>query len=135
MILISPSPHIVYVALFSASSAKNASFFPIMNIHLLREKTANVNLCLFCRLGQHYKVHTYVISMEFSAVNRRRPSCETLLGPGAKDGCFRRLRQYKRSGVIVRGLQRQSERPVIVFKPVVTTYFSCLATNQVLFKW
>ena len=30
--------------------------------------------------------------MEFSAVNRRRPSCETPLGPGAKkDGCFRRL--------------------------------------------
>ena len=33
-----------------------------------------------------------VISMEFSAVNRRRPSRETPLGPGAKkDGCFRRL--------------------------------------------
>ena len=31
--------------------------------------------------------------MEFSAVNRRRPSRETPLGPGAeKDGCFRRLR-------------------------------------------
>ena len=30
--------------------------------------------------------------MEFSAVNRRRPSRETPLGPGAKkDGCFRRL--------------------------------------------
>ena len=41
---------------------------------------------------QNYKVHTYVISMEFSAVNRRRPSRETPLGPGAKkDGCFRRL--------------------------------------------
>ena len=39
-----------------------------------------------------YKVHAYVISMEFSAVNRRRPSRETPLGPGAKkDGCFRRL--------------------------------------------
>ena len=92
MILISPSPHIVSVSLFSASSAKNASFFLIMNIHLLGEKTANVNLCLFCRLRQHYKVHTYVISMEFSAVNRRRPSCEMPLGSEAKkDGCFRRL--------------------------------------------
>ena len=41
---------------------------------------------------QNYNVHTYVISMEFSAVNRRRPSRETPLGPGAKkDGCFRRL--------------------------------------------
>ena len=30
--------------------------------------------------------------MEFSAVNRRRPSRETPPGPGAKkDGCFRRL--------------------------------------------
>ena len=38
------------------------------------------------------QVHTYVISMEYSAVNRRRPSRETPLGPGAKkDGCFRRL--------------------------------------------
>ena len=34
-------------------------------------------------------------SMEFSAVNRRRPSCETPLGSGAKkDGCFRRLRKH-----------------------------------------
>ena len=41
---------------------------------------------------QNYKVYAYVISMEFSAVNRRRPSCKTPLGPGAKkDGCFRRL--------------------------------------------
>ena len=41
---------------------------------------------------QNYKVDVYVISMEFSAVNRRRPSRETPLGPGAKkDGCFRRL--------------------------------------------
>ena len=80
VILISLSPHIVSVSLFSASSAKNASFFLNMNIHLLGEKTANVNLCLFCRLRQHYKVHTYVISMEFSAVNRRRPSRETPLG-------------------------------------------------------
>ena len=41
---------------------------------------------------QNYNVHTYVISMEFLAVNRRRPSCETPLGPGAKkDGCFHRL--------------------------------------------
>ena len=30
--------------------------------------------------------------MEFLAVNRRRPSRETPIGPGAKkDGCFRRL--------------------------------------------
>ena len=33
------------------------------------------------RLRQHYKVHTYVISMEFSAVNRRRLSRETPLKP------------------------------------------------------
>ena len=60
--------------------------------HLLGEKNANFNLCLFCRLRQHYEVHTYVISMEFSAVNCRRPSHETPLGPGAKkDGCFCRL--------------------------------------------
>ena len=33
--------------------------------------------------------------MEFSAVNRRRPSCETPLGPGAKkDGCFHRLHKH-----------------------------------------
>ena len=45
---------------------------------------------------QNYKVHEYIISMEFSAVNRRRPSRETPLGPGAKkDGCFRRLRQTR----------------------------------------
>ena len=93
VILISLSPHIVSIALFSTSSAKNASFFLIMNIHLLGEETANVKLCLFCRLRQHYKVHTYVISMEFSAVNRRRLSRETPLEPGAKkDGCFRRLK-------------------------------------------
>ena len=43
---------------------------------------------------QNYKNHAYVISMEYLAVNRRRPSCETPLGPGAKkDGCFRRLTQ------------------------------------------
>ena len=42
---------------------------------------------LMTRSGQ-----IFVISMEFSAVNRRRPSRETPLGPGAKkDGCFRRL--------------------------------------------
>ena len=35
--------------------------------------------------------------MEFSAVNRRRPSRETPLGPGAtKDGCFRRLGYTKK---------------------------------------
>ena len=34
----------------------------------------------------------FVLSMEFSAVNRKHPSCKTPLGPGAKkDGCFRRL--------------------------------------------
>ena len=89
VILISLSPHIVSVALFSTSSAKNASFFLIMNIHLL----GKVNLCLFCRLRKNNKVHTCVISMEFSAVNRRSPSRETPLGrPGAKkDGYFRRL--------------------------------------------
>ena len=44
---------------------------------------------------QNYKVHTYVISMKFPAVNRRRPSRETPLGPGAKkDGCFRRLAKF-----------------------------------------
>ena len=33
--------------------------------------------------------------MEFSAVNRRLPSCKTPLGPGAKkDGCFRRLHKH-----------------------------------------
>ena len=33
--------------------------------------------------------------MEFSVVNRRRPSCETPLGLGAKkDGCFRRLQEF-----------------------------------------
>ena len=39
---------------------------------------------------QNYTVHAYVISMEFSAVNRRRPSRETpIIGPGAKkDGLF-----------------------------------------------
>ena len=45
---------------------------------------------------QSYKVQAYVISMEFSAVNRRRPSCETPLGPGAKkDSCFRRLKIFR----------------------------------------
>ena len=47
---------------------------------------------------QNYNVHTYVISMEFSAVNRRRPSRETPLGPGAKkDGCLRRLTYFRLS--------------------------------------
>ena len=86
------SPYIVSVALFSASSAK---FFPDHEYSSPQGKgclKANVNLCILCRVRQHYKVHTYVISMEFSAVNRRRPSRETPLGPGAKkDGCFRRL--------------------------------------------
>ena len=41
---------------------------------------------------QNYEVHAYVISMEFSAVNRRRTSPKAHLGQGAKkDGCFRRL--------------------------------------------
>ena len=81
------SPHIVSVTLFSASSAKNASFFLVMNIHLLGEKAAqsailraNYNLCMFCRFMQNYKVYAYVISMEFSVVNRRRPSRETPFG-------------------------------------------------------
>ena len=44
---------------------------------------------------QIYKVHAYIISMKFSAVNRRRPSCETPHGPGVKkDSCFRRLTPY-----------------------------------------
>ena len=48
-------------------------------------------------------IHAYVISVEFSAaefsaVNRRRPSRETPLGPGAKkDGCFRRLRRDRQA--------------------------------------
>ena len=63
VILISLSPHIVSVALFSASSAKNASCFLIKNIHLLGEETANVNLCLFCRLRQHYKGFTLTSSV------------------------------------------------------------------------
>ena len=37
-----------------------------------------------------------VFSIEFSAVNRRRPSRETSLGPGAKkEGCFRRLQKFR----------------------------------------
>ena len=42
---------------------------------------------------QNYKVHEYVVSMEFSAVNRRRLSRKTPLGPGAKKdaACFHRL--------------------------------------------
>ena len=88
MILMSLSPQIVSVSLF----CKECKFLPDHEYSSPREKTANVNLCLFCRLRQDYKVHTYVISMEFSAVNRRRPSRETPLGPGAKkDGYFRRL--------------------------------------------
>ena len=47
---------------------------------------------------QNYKVHAFVISMEFSAVNRRCPSSETPLGPGAKnDGCFCRLQWQLKS--------------------------------------
>ena len=34
----------------------------------------------FCRFMQNYKVHPYIINMEFSAVNRRRPSSEAPLG-------------------------------------------------------
>ena len=35
--------------------------------------------------------------MEFSAVNRRRPSRETPLGPGTKkDGCDRRLKKVQK---------------------------------------
>ena len=90
---ITESSHIICRPFQRLFCKEYAGFFLIMIIHLLgKKKTANVNLCLFCRLRQHYKVHTYVISMEFSAVNRRRPSRETPLGPGAKKhGCFRRL--------------------------------------------
>ena len=91
MILISLSPNIVAVP-FQRLFCKECKFLPDHEYSCTREKTANVNLCLFCRLRQDYKVHTYVISMEFSAVNHRRPSRETPLGLGAtKDGCFRRL--------------------------------------------
>ena len=47
---------------------------------------------------QNYKVQAYVISMEFSAVNRRCPSRETPLRLGEKkDGCFRSyLKSYDR---------------------------------------
>ena len=78
---------------FQRLFCKECKFLPDHEYSSPREKNpANVNLCLFCRLRQDYKVHTYVISREFSAVNRRRPSRETPLGPGAKkDGCFRRL--------------------------------------------
>ena len=46
--------------------------------------TANNNL---------FKIIKFTLTscVEFSAVNRRRPSRETPLGPGAKDGCFCRL--------------------------------------------
>ena len=62
--------------------------------------------------------------MEFSAVNRRRPSRETPVGPGAKKGgCFRKLclplvlqgvlftfRRYDVDiGTICRGRERESE--------------------------
>ena len=43
--------------------------------------------------------------MEFSAVNRRRPSCEAPLGPGAKKGgCFRRLIFCRRTADFLSGL-------------------------------
>ena len=86
---------------FQCLFCKECRFLPDHEYSSPRGKTtwssslkANVDLCLFWRFRQHYKVHTYmyVISMEFSAVNRRRPSRETPLGPGAKkDSCFRRL--------------------------------------------
>ena len=78
---------------FQRLFCKECKFLPVHEYSSSREKkTANVNLCLFCRLRQDYKVHTSVIRMEFSAVNRRRPSRETPLGPGAKkDGCFHGL--------------------------------------------
>lgn len=50
------------------------------------------SLCIFCRFMQNYKVHACVISMEFSAANRRRPSRKTPLVPEAKkNSCFHRL--------------------------------------------
>ena len=66
VILISLIPNIVAVSLFNAFSAKNASFFLIMNIRVLGKKPQMLIYAL--RLRQDYKVHTYVISMEFSAV-------------------------------------------------------------------
>ena len=42
MILISLSPNIVAVSLFNAFSAKNASFFLIMNIRVLGKKLMGV---------------------------------------------------------------------------------------------
>lgn len=42
--------------------------------------TAKDNLCTFRKFMQNYKVNAYVISMEFSAVNRRSPSREMPLG-------------------------------------------------------
>ena len=47
----------------------------------------------------NYKVHAYVISLEFSAANRRRPSRETPPGPGAKKDCC--LRKLTLNGEIV----------------------------------
>ena len=48
---------------------------------------------------QNNKVHAYVISLEFSAANRRRPSRETPPGPGAKKDCC--LRKLTLNGEIV----------------------------------
>ena len=47
---------------FSAFSAKNASFFLIMNIHLRGKKPQMLIYAYFADLRQDYKVHTYVIS-------------------------------------------------------------------------
>ena len=65
------SPHIVFVTLFSASSAKNESFLLVMNLGEKAAQSAilraNYNVCRLCRFMQNYKVHPCVISMEFSA--------------------------------------------------------------------
>ena len=67
--------------------------FTDLIMHNYRSNQSNQSaLMTRCGPGQ-----IFVISMEFSVVNRRRPSRETSLGPGVKkDGCFRRLSLFKR---------------------------------------
>ena len=70
------------------------------------------------------KVHAYVISMEFSAVNRRHPSRETPLWPGTwKDGCFRSRASFSREN-------KNEESRVLVLGP----YFSRLVSAVVMHK-
>ena len=79
----------------------------------------------FADLRQHYKVHTYVISMEFLAVNRRRPSRETPLGPKAKkDGCFHRLGFLKVSREL-KNVFRYFERGLLTAILIFTSKVSC----------